>query len=89
MTYPVALFELTAFDSNIRWCTGRRYPFRSPYPLAALTRGVNELLVKDFSIQGGRQVQPSFYNTINNKYKLIIILDVISGGNRMSRPLYK
>ena len=43
------------------------------YPLPALTRGVNELLVKDFSIQGGRQVQPSFYNTINNKYKLIII----------------
>ena len=32
LTYPVALFELTAFDSNIRWCTGRRYPFRSPQP---------------------------------------------------------
>ena len=57
--------------------------------MPALTRGVNELLVKDFSIQGGRQVQLSFYNTINNKYKLIIILDIISGWNRMSRSLYK
>ena len=64
-------------------------PSDLPNPMPALTRGVNELLVKDFSIQGGRQVQLSFYNTINNKYKLIIILDIISGWNRMSRSLYK